>query len=724
MPARKVTFCRICEASCGLVADVEGDEVLHIAPDPEHVVSRGFACIKGVRYGDVQHSPDRLLTPQKRVERAGAVHYEPISWEQALREIGDKVKSLRTQHGPESVGVYIGNPAAFSLTHMLFAGALGAALETRHVYSSGSQDCNNKFVVAEEMFGAPMLQPIPDIDHAKLLVFIGTNPAISQLTFANVPRALARLQEVERRGGRVVFVNPRRIESANQVGELLFIKPGSDVFFCLAFAREVMAQKALPSALAAHVEGYAALRELVAPWTPERAQLVTGIAASALRELAGAYCAADGAVLFAGTGVNQGPAGTLAVWLLHAVSIVSGNLDRRGGMLVTKQMRAAVEMNPHGEGIRHQYSRVGGYRSVLETLPAGILPDEIFTEGPGQLRGLFVTAGNPILSCPNSERMHTALGALDLLVAIDLFRNETGDLAHYLLPATTFLERADMPLGAAGYQPVPYLQYSAPVVAPRGESRDEWWIFSELARHSGVSLGGSRAMQAWLDASTRAGSRLPRALRFRPELLFASLAWLERKTMRKLKRLPHGLLLPAPPLGKFFARGVYTKSRKVQLAPARFVADADRLPALFERMVGSRALRLISKRERRSHNSWMHNVRALLSDSHSTNYLYMHPDDAAVRGIGDRAVCQVRSQTGELRVPVRLTADVMPGTVALPHGWGHQTAHGLRVAARLRGVNANLLAPDGPSELEALSGMALLTALEVQVTLSEPEQLR
>jgi anaerobic selenocysteine-containing dehydrogenase len=715
MPTRKVTFCRICEASCGLIAEVEGDHVLRIAPDPHNVVSRGFACIKGVRYGDVQHSDDRLLTPHKRVERAGAVHYEPISWEQALTEIGAKVRELREKDA-DSVGVYIGNPAAFSLTHIQFAGALGAAFKTRHVYSAGSQDCNNKFVVSEEMFGAPMMQPIPDVDNASMVMMLGTNPAISQLSFAHLPRALERLKAVEKRGGRVVFVNPRRIESAAQVGELVLIRPGSDVFFCLAFAQEVLARKTLPESLAKHVAGYAELRSFVEAWTPERVERVTGIAADSVRELATAYCAARGAVLYAGTGVNQGPAGTLAVWLLHAISIVSGNMDRRGGMLITKQMRAAVDMNPNGAKIKHHYSRVGNYRSVLDSLPAGIMPDEIFTEGPGQLRGLIVSAGNPILSCPNSDRMQAALGSLDLLVSIDLFRNETGNLAHYLLPATTFLERGDLPLGVAGYQPVPYLQYSEPVLQPRGECKDEWWIFSELARHCGVHLADSQFIQAWLNLSTPAKSWLPRKLRLGPGFIFASLAWLDFKTLGMLKKNPHGVLLPAPKTGRFFKRGVYTKSRQVQLAPPRLLADAERLPALLARMSGNQQLRLIGKRERRSHNSWMHNVRSLLDQSHSTNFLYMHPSDAAERGIRDRQLCQVSSSTGQVQVPVKLTEELIRGTVALPHGWGHQTAQGLTVASKTRGVNSNVLAPDGPAQLEALSGMARLTAVEVQVS--------
>lgn len=715
MPTRKVTFCRICEASCGLIAEVEGEQVTRLLPDPEHVVSRGFACVKGTRYRELHHSPDRLTTPLKRIERDGASHFEPISWQQALAEIGAKIRGLRAGHGDDAVGMYIGNPAAFTPMHILFTDMFCAELKTRHIYTAASQDCTNKFVASEEMFGAPMLQPVPDIDRASMVVIIGSNPAISQLSFANVPRALERLKAVEKRGGRVVFVNPRRIESAEQVGELLFIKPGSDVFFCLALAHEVLAAKPLPHALADRVEGYQQLCELVEPWTPERVEAVTGISASALRALADAYCEANGAVLYAGTGVNQGPAGTLSMWLLHAIAIVSGNFDRPGGMLVTEQMRFATRMSPTGEKIHHKYARVGGFRTVVDSLPAGIMPDEILMQGQGQLRGLIVTAGNPVLSCPNSQRMQQALASLDLLVSIDLFRNETGNLSHYILPATSFLERSDVPLGVAGYQPVPYLQYAQSIVSPRGECRDEWKIFADLAEHSGLKLGGSAVFQAWLNASTQPASWLPSALRFGPEVVFRALAAKERLTLGRLRRNPSGVLLRTPRTGRFFKQGVYTKSRKVALAPQRFLDDAAGLSTLLERQRQNGTLRLIGMREKRSHNTWMHNVRALLDAERSTNHLYMHPDDAATRGIKDRALCRVSSTTGAVHVPVKLTDELMPGTVALPHGWGHQSADGLSVASKTLGVNSNVLAPDGPDSLEPLSGMARLTALEVQV---------
>jgi anaerobic selenocysteine-containing dehydrogenase len=720
MVQKKVTFCRICEASCGLVAEIDDQKrVLRLLPDPAHVVSRGFVCVKGTRYVDVHGSPDRVQTPLKRV----GDRFEPISWDQAIAEIGAKVRALRAQHGTESVGMYLGNPAAFSLPHVAFAGFFASALGTRHLYTSGSQDCNNKFVAAEEMFGSPLLQPIPDLDHVRCLILVGSNPVVSQLTFVSAPRLLERLRAIESSGGRVVFVNPRRTESAATCGEQVFIRPGSDVFFFLAFANELLARGEVSAKIEASVAGLAALREVVAPWLPERVARVTGIAPELLRELVTAYASADGAVLFAGTGVNQGPHGTLCAWLLNAINLLSGNLDRRGGMLLTKQQRRSAKLAyPTGDKIPHRYSRIGGHRSVLDSMPAALLADEILTPGEGQLRGLFVSAGNPVLSCANSEHTIEALRQLELIVSVDLFRNETGNLAHYILPVTSSLERSDMPMGMAGYQPVPYLQWVEPVVPPLAQTRDEWWIFSRLAGACGTPLFGSRVFQWWLDQSTDAPGRnwLPRWLRFTAQWLFAALTALELKTLRGLRKREHGVLLPAPRGGDFVGKSVPTASGLVELAPRAFIEAATQLDALHEQQLAAIGrLRLITKRERTSHNSWMHNVERFVSGPRSRNYLYMNPADAEERGLRDGAMCQVRSDTGQVEVQVQLTDELMRGAVALPHGWGHQQAAGLTVARRTHGINANVLSPDGSASVEALAGMTQLTAILVEVRACE-----
>ncbi len=707
-----VTFCRICEAGCGLLAEVEGGRVTKLRPDPDHVVSRGYACVKGIRYDELHASPDRLTTPLKRVGE----RFEPISWRDALREIGDKVQTIRAAHGDQSVGMYVGNPSAFSLLHPVFAQLFLASLGSRNLFTSGSQDCNNKFVVSEAMYGSALIQPVPDIDHTQCLIVIGSNPAVSHMSFMQLPRPVERLKAIEKRGGHVVLINPRRTETAEQVGEQVFIRPNTDVYFLLSFAHEILARVAIPASLVKKLDGLEALRAVTASFPAESTAAITGISVEKTRELVSTFLAAQGAALYCSTGVNQGSQGTLACWLLHAVNLVTGNVDRQGGLLIPKaQIQNSQTVKRMSKGVTPIPSRIGGFQPVLGSYPAGILPDEITTKGQGQIRAMFVSAGNPVLSCPSSARMEQALAQLELVVSIDLFRNETGNLAHYILPVTSFLEREDVPLSAQGFQPVRYLQHCDPVLAAAGDTQDEWWIFSRLARACRTRLFGSRLLQMWLNASTDDGW-LPQSLRFSPRLAYHGVALSAGTSLHSVRKHKHGKLLTQTKPDTFLGKRVLRKNKRVDLAPAAFVSAVVALTVPEAGSEARKPLLLITLRTKTSHNSWMHNVDAFVRGPRGTNYLTMHPDDANARGLSAGVRVRVTSATGHVTLPLQLSDAVMPGVVALPHGWGHARADGLSIAQKTQGENANLLTPDGPEAIEALSGMAHLTGLAVEVT--------
>jgi anaerobic selenocysteine-containing dehydrogenase len=715
---QKVTFCRICEASCGLVARVENGRVVELAPDRDQPVTRGYVCVKGTRFTEVHHSPDRLRHPLKRV--AGG--FTRIGWDQAFAEIGHKLRDIRGRHGPHAVGMYMGNPSAFSVPHPIFASGLLRGLGTRQLYTAGSQDCANKFAAAQEMFGSPMIQPVPDFDRIRCFVIIGSNPAISQMSFIHAPRPIERLKAIEKRGGKVVFVNPRRTESAEQVGEQLFIRPDTDVFFLLSFAHEVFARRGVDGTVLRHLEHVRELEAVALPWPPERTAEVTGIGVEALRKLVAEFLKPGGSALYASTGLNQGKHGTLAAWLLNALNAVTGNLDRHGGVLVPRGLvNMPLWSKLGGAGMSRQRSRIGGFTALVDALPAGILADEILTPGQDQLRALIVSAGNPVLSCANGPRLEKAFGELELVVSIDMFRNETGNHAHYVLPATSFLERDDMPLGIHGFQPAPYLQYTERVVEPDGEQQDEWWIFTRLAEAAGVSMFGSRAFHRYLVLSTT--GKLPEAVAFSPQKLYRTLVRTNGQvTFEALRNSPSGVMVGDNREHDFLGKRtrVLRRGAKVDVAPARFLAAARALePEFAAELAGRARLKLVSKRERHSHNSWMHNVDAFVKKPRDTNYLYMHPLDARARGLDDGALARVKSATGSVEARVKHSDDLMPGSVALPHGWGHARADGLSVASATTGVNANVLAADGVAGVEPLAGMVHLTGIPVDVTAVE-----
>ena len=718
----KYTFCRICEATCGLKATVEGDRVVDLAPDQDHVVTKGYACIKGLAYHEIHHSPDRLTHPLKRV----GDRFERISWAQAYSEIGAKVRKLVKEEGGDSVSAYLGNPVAFSfLPPTLMAGLLNG-IGSRNLFQTGSQDCNNKFAVAERMYGFPFIQPFADIDRTQCLIMIGTNPAVSRSSFVQLPDPIRRLRAIEKRGGRVFFVNPRRTETARQLGTQVFIRPDTDVYFLLSFLHEVVVREGIDaSRVARHMKGLSQLIEVCATWSPERTAPVTGISAELLREMVDCYLGADGASLFSATGINQGSQGTLAVWIQEAINAATGNLDKLGGSIVGHGFIKdfAKHARKGGHAMRKDRSRIGDLPSCVDSFPAAILPDEILTPGKGQIKAMFVLSGNPLLTVPNSDgRLARALEKLELLVCIDIFRNETANLAHYILPGTSFLQRADLPFvfqSLMGAQPIPYAQYTDAVVPPADEQRDETQILLELAEACGSNMMGSRVVGGFLNGWLGLG-RLPvlgKRLGFSPERMLALVARaMKLGSLKALRTQPHGRLLDGHKGGDFLGKRVVTDDGLVDLAPKEFVEASFGLEAAFEKQLATRQeLRLISKRESHSHNSWLHNHDKFVSGKRKTNYLYMHPDDGQKLGVGSGDLVDVGNSVATLRLPVILTDDMMPGAVALPHGWGHQDADGLSVASKTQGVNVNLLAKDGADSVEYFSGMAQLNGIAVDV---------
>jgi formate dehydrogenase len=676
--------------------------------------------VKGLKQYKLYESPDRLMHPLRRTSTGD---YARASWDEALHGIGSKVAQLRRDHGPDSIAMYVGTAAGFGVLHPVFAQGFMTALGSKNMFSSATQDCANKFAVARHVYGFPFTQPFPDVDHTQCLIVVGANPAVSKWSFVQVSNPVQRLKSIAKRGAKLYFVDPRKTESAKAAGEHVFIRPNTDVFFYLAFLHEVLARNAVArERVDAHMVGFDQLAALAQPWTPERSAEVTKIPAAKLRELVDAYLQAEGAALYCSTGVNMTSNGSLAFWLQEVINAITGNLDRRGGTLVGRGVidfpRFAASK---GILMRSDESRIGKFGAVNDAFAGGLLADEILTPGKGQIKALFVTGGNPLITMANAARLREAFGQLELLVCLDIFQGETASLAHYVLPCTSPMQRPDLPFIfplMLGLQSRPYLQATREVVPPQGEQRDEATIYLDLCRASGVDLFGSAIAQRTLEwAKRRYARKHPDRQPAIPQEAILSL--LLRATgqgsFTKLLATPHGRARPDHAADDFLGKRVVTDDGKIQLAPAPLLAAAAKLDADFEReRRDAHRLKLITKRHVTTHNSWTHNHEDFVPTD--TNHLHVHPDDAARLGLREGDYADVRSETGMVRVPVKLLADLMPGTVALPHGWGHQHARGLSVAGRTRGVNVNILAADGPERLERVSGMAHLTGFVVDVT--------
>jgi len=712
MPSEQVvTFCRICEAHCGMVATVDDGVVTKLRPDPDHPLSRGYACPKGIAMTEVQNDPDRVLHPLKRRPDGS---FERVSWAAAMGDITTRLRALHDQRGPDSIGWYMGNPGAFSYSHTLWVKGFLDGLGSRHYYTAGSQDVNNRFAASALLYGTPLVVPIPDLQRTRFLFMVGANPMVSHGSVLTAPRVRDQLHDITGRGGRVVVVDPRRTETARQF-EHVAITPDTDAWLLLAMLQVIFAADLADDRfLAAQADGADRLRAMVAAHTPESVAARTGIDAGAIAQLARDFAAADGAAAYGRTGSCLGRNGTLVAFLLDALNAVTGNLDSPGGAVFG---RPAIALDDIG----HRFgldtygklrSRFGDFPDVLGNLPASLLPREIETPGDTQLRALFVSAGNPVLSVPDGDALERALGKLDLLVSIDFYVNETSRHADYVLPATTFLERDDVPVAFLGFYTQPFIQAAEPVVPPAGESREEWEVIDELAEALGVQPYSVPPLRALARAGVRLSPRrlVDTLLRLGPE---GDLFGLRRGGLSpaKLRRNPHGIVLADQIPTGVLKEKVRHKDKRVRLAPREIQDELGRMESA-NGADPSFPMRLIGMRELRSHNSWMHNS-PLLMRGGRTHALRVHPDDASAHGLEDGREARVESKSGALCVPVKVTDEMTPGTVALPHGWGHRG--GWRLANSHGGTNVNVLASGEPEDLERLAGMAFLNGIPVRL---------
>ncbi len=703
------TFCRVCEPACGLIAQVRDGELVRLRPDKENPVTRGFACNKGLAADEIHRDPDRLGHPLRRRSDG---RFERVSWDEAIRDIAARLKAIGAAHGPNAIAPYIGNPTAFNTLAGPAMGALFAQLGVRRSFSSGTQDCANKFAGSEAVFGSSTMHPIPDLTHTDFFLSFGSNPRVSHASFISIPDPVRILKAVVARGGRVVHVNPRRIESEKtRAGETLLIRPDTDVYLLAALIHEIDREGLFDEdVVARHGKHVAELREFVARYPAERVAGVTGIASEEIRTLARDFARAPSASAHMSTGVNMGRQGTLAYWLLQMLVFVTGNLDRRGGNILSVGFyeSAKAGRRSYEEGfIDSEYGRLR-----RGSLPGNLLPDYVLRE-EDPVRAMIVVAGNPVLSIGGEARLRAAMEKLEFLVVIDLYRNATAEYADYVLPSTDSFEREDINITGLGLQHQPWIQFAEKVVPARDERREEWWILGRIARAMGLK---SPFDQIPADAADDEASEADvlRSLWGRIEHMLHG----RGLTLDDVRARPHGVTFEGLTPGRFYSDHLQTPDRKVDCRPAGFLEAEARCEAEFRELESEAPTRLkmITLRDPYMHNSWYANLERMKRGTRDRNHLYLHPEDAEARGLSEGDEVRLASEWGEVEVGLRFDADLMRGVAALTHGWGHARTPGMRVANRTPGVNQNALLPTGPGSFDPLSNQAFMTGIPVEVT--------
>ncbi len=753
--------CNLCEAMCGLVIETEDEQVLSIKGDSADPLSKGYMCPKALALKDFHEDTDRLREPHMKT----AEGWKKISWRKAFELIASRVKRIQHTHGRDAVGAYLGNPNVHHHGNLLFGMLFVEALNTRNRFSATSNDQLPHMRANLEMFGHQLLFPVPDIDHTDLFILLGSNPAASNGSLMSAPDYMGRLKAIRRRGGEVILIDPRRTETARAADQHLFIRPGTDALMLLGMIHTLFDEGLVETGrLKSNIDDIAQIQLLCSDFDANTVAPLTGIDAEQIRTLARKLAEKPRAALFGRMGTSTQEFGTLATWLVYVVNVLTNHLDERGGLMFTKPAAEMVQLTALAglQGSSNTFQSKSGLPEFGGELPSSTMAEQIEQPGPDQIKAMFVIAGNPVVSSPNGQRLDKAFAALEFMVSVDAYINETSRHADIILPPSSQLEQSHFDLAFNMVSVRNVAKYSPPLFSKPKHSRHDWEILLELSRrlipHSlTTTVQVEAAYQVLkrlgpdgvLDLILRVGpygTQIPGTTQIGALLIDAVQDLLSpghplRKLLdigpygapnrslskglcvASLRNYPHGIDLGS--LQSCLPDRLFTPNKHIKLAPAAFLADMKRLrthAAQLRRQARNPGeFLLIGRRDLRSNNSWMHNSQRLLKGKQRCTML-MHPDDAQALQLNDGELAEVRSSVGQIQIPVSISDGMMAGVVSVPHGWGHQhEALQLSVAKTRPGVNVNVLTDD--QFVDRLSGTSVLNGVPVTVlkTASPPQ---
>ena len=687
---------------CGIDVKTQDREILSIAGDKANPFSEGHVCPKAAALKDIYDDPSRLKQPMRRTDDG----WEPMTWDAALDLAAQKLFEVQQQHGKDAVGVYLGNPNAHNMGALLYGPHFYRMLGSKNRFSATSVDQLPHHIVSRQLFGHQLQIPIPDIDHTDYFVIIGGNPLASNGSIMTVPHIKRRLKAIQQRGGKVVVIDPKRSETADVSSQHLFVKPGTDVLLLLAMINTVFAKGlADPGHVSEFAPQLEEVQSFVAPYSAQRVARHTGIEASEIEALVEGFCAAERAVCYGRMGASVQQFGTLCQYLIMLFNMLTGNFDRRGGMMFTQPAADTLVHGGRGSMGRAK-SRVRGLPGFAGELPVSALAEEILTEGEGQIKAMVLAAGNPVISTPNGEQVDKALASLDFVLAVDFFLNESTRHADLILPPVMALERDHYDLVFHNFAIRNSAKFSPAVFAATAEQREDWQIYIGLCQRL-AKLAGADTTQfdqlAALSPTKMVDGMLRQGRYANGE---------HQLSIDALTAQPHGVDLG--PLQPELPGALYHENQQIDLKFDYFMPDLARVEqTFFASPAGTDGLLLIGRRHLKSNNSWLHNSPRLMRGNHHCT-AQLHSQDAEKYGVSDGQRIRLVSRVGEIEVDAEVTDSIMPGVVSVPHGWGHDKAGtGWTKAAEMPGANVNVLTDE--MALDVLSGNAILNGVPVSL---------
>ncbi len=686
--------CNLCEAICGLEIHLnEQNEILTIKGDQNDPLSQGHICPKAVALQDLYHDKDRLKQPIKKT----ADGWQSITWEEAFDTVVSKIKVLQNKFGKDTIAMYSGNPSVHNSGTLLTGPAFFKAIGSKYRFSATSADQLPHHFVSWAMFGHQMTLPVPDVDRTDYFLIMGANPLVSNGSMMTAPAIGHRMKNIQKRGGKIVVIDPKNTETAKHADMHIPILPGADIYFLIGILKEIVENQKLDNLF--DTSRQEQFLEYIKAISFEQIAQKTQIRAEQIKQIAKELQNAKSAVVYGRMGLSTQAFGALCQWCINLINIFTGNIDRPGGAMFTEPAFSLYTAAKKG------FNPFGRYHSTVRHLPEfeGELPVACMAEELEAANGpkmLITVAGNPVLSIPNGPKLEKALETLDYYVAIDIYINKTTRHADMILPPTHGLETDHYDVVFHQLAVRNTAKYSQ-ALYPKSESqRHDWEIFEELKNRLQSSEGESLAK--------------PQNPKHKVDYMLQNGKYAGQISLAKLLEKPSGIDLG--PLTTCLASKIYNESGRVVLFPELLLKDMHRLqPHLQQNILTHKNnLMLIGRRSLRSNNSWMHNSQRLVKGRDRCT-LQLHPDTAQKLGFTDGQMLKVSSRIGAVVAPLELSSDMMPNVASLPHGYGHGKAGvNLSVASKVAGPSINDLSDE--LLIDELTGNAAFSGVPIELT--------
>ena len=715
------SICRLCTAHCPILVTVEDGVVTEVHGDRDVPLFEGYTCPKGRALPAMHARPGRLLQSLRR--RKDGSH-EPISSDQAIEEIADRLHDVVEHHGPDAVAIYIGTSVIPHPTVTRLASALLLAIGSTNVYSAATID-QPGMIVADAYHGVWM-GGRPAFDDADAWLFVGTNPIISkQYLEENPARRLARALD---RGVQVIVVDPRRTETARRATLHLQPRPGEDAVVVAGLLNLILREGWVDlEFVRAHVDGIDALESAVRPFTPDVVAERAGISAEHLVEAGRLLGRARRGIAAPGTGAAMSNPGPLVPYLMLCLTSLRGWWARQGdpvsrpNVLLPPTLHACEAYPPYPAGTGRRM-RVRGLEETVAGPPTGALAEEILTPGPGRIRALFNVGGSPATAWPDQSLAKRAIEDLELFVTTDVEYSPTARLADYVVATKLALETPGMTQGTEaikylhfGYGfALPYAQYSPAVVEPPSAADviEDWQLYYRVARHLGLQL-------QWVNVFGTPGGYLEA-----PPEMFPLDMDLEPTTDDLYDLMCRGSRIPLDDVRRQLGGTVFEELKDLRIDPAEsgnsarldigndtVLAQLVLEPTRTDRRLGTRAFLLIPRRENRVINTFGRTVPGLMGNR-PYNPAFLHPDHMAGLGLEPGDLVQIESDFAAVIGVAETDHDLKRGVVSMSHGFGANP--GEAEDPKLDGANTNRLLST-EALCDPITGQPRMGALRVAV---------